>query len=263
MTSNANEVTAPHIDLRIDGAIALLTLRRPDKLNALTLATLEALDRACGELEQRREVRAVVVASTNAKAFCAGADIAEWGALPPADMWRLSTRLGHRVLDRLARLPQPTIAAIEGLALGGGLELALACDIRVAGQLARFGMPETTVGAVPGWGGTIRLPVAVGTAQAKRLIFTGAMIDAAEAWRIGLIQELTASESALAMAKTMASQIAGNAPYAVRMVKQLLDSPHGGLPAETLAAGFAAGLEDGREGVGAFKEKRRPVFNDA
>jgi enoyl-CoA hydratase len=261
MTSNSSSPS--YIDLQIDGAIAHLTLRRPDKLNVLTLATLEALDQACGDLEGRREVRVVIVSSTNEKAFCAGADIAEWGALPPIDLWRLSTRLGHRVLDRLARLPQPTIAAIDGLALGGGLELALACDIRVAGEAARFGMPETTVGAVPGWGGTIRLPLVVGAAQAKRLMFTGAIIDASEAMKIGLIQELTTSGSALMAAQTMAAQIARNAPFAVRMIKQLLDSPHGGLPPETLAAGFAAMLEDGQEGVRAFKEKRKPVFNDA
>ncbi|MCJ0765953.1 enoyl-CoA hydratase/isomerase family protein [Variovorax terrae] len=252
-----------HLELEVEGPIAFLSLCRPDKLNVLTLATLEALDRACGELEQRREVRAVVVHSTNPKAFCAGADIAEWGALPAVDMWRLSTRLGHRVLDRLARLPQPTIAAIDGLALGGGLELALACDIRIAGDAARFGMPETTVGAVPGWGGTLRLPTVVGVPQAKRLLFSGAMIDVAEALRIGLIQEWVHSDSALAQARTMAAQIVRNAPFAVRMIKQLLDSPHGGLPAETLAAGFAASLEDGREGVQAFKDKRKPVFTDA
>lgn len=263
MTSTTHAASGPHIELQVEGPIAFLSLNRPDKLNVLTLTTLEALDRACGELEQRRELRAVVLHSTNPKAFCAGADIAEWGALPPVDMWRLSTRLGHRVLDRLARLPQPTIAAIDRMALGGGLELALACDIRVACETARFGMPETTVGAVPGWGGTLRLPTVVGVPQAKRLLFSGAIIDAAEALQIGLIQELASSQSALEMARTMAAQIARNAPFAVRMIKQLLDAPHGGLPAETLAAGFAAMLEDGREGVQAFKEKRKPVFKDA
>ncbi|MDP3795765.1 MAG: enoyl-CoA hydratase/isomerase family protein [Polaromonas sp.] len=255
--------TSAYLEIRTDGPVASLVLNRPDKLNALTIPTLDALDQACGELERSRDIRVVILSSTNAKAFCAGADISEWGTLPPTDMWRLWTRVGHRIFDRLAQLPQPTIAAIDGLALGGGLELALACDLRVAGPASRFGLPETKIGAVPGWGGTIRLQGAVGVPQAKRLIFTGAQIDAAEALRIGLVQEVVASESAQTRVMELANEIAGNAPFAVRLTKQLLDAKTGGVPAETIAAGLAALLEDGQEGVRAFKEKRKPVFKDA
>lgn len=253
----------PWLEMRTEGPIASLILTRPDKLNALTLETLEALDRVCETIEQRRDLRAVVLSSSNARAFCAGADISDWGGLPPIDMWRSWTRIGHRIFDRLAQLPQPTIAAIDGLALGGGLELALACDLRVAGAASRFGLPETKIGAIPGWGGTERLQAAIGLPQAKRLIFTGAQIDAPEALRIGLVQELATSESAWARAMSLAAEMAGNAPFAVRLTKQLLDHKNGGMAVETIAAGLAALLEDGREGVRAFKEKRKPEFRDA
>lgn len=253
----------PWLEMRAEGPIASLVLGRPDKLNALTLETLEALDQACAAIEQQRELRVVVLSSSNDQAFCAGADIAAWGALPPVDMWRRWTRIGHRIFERLAQLPQPTIAAIDGLALGGGLELALACDLRVAGASSRFGLPETKIGAIPGWGGTARLQSAIGIPQAKRLIFSGTQIDAHEALRIGLVQELALSESAWARAMSLAAEIAANAPSAVRLTKQLLDTQAGGMAVETIAAGLAALLEDGQEGVRAFREKRKPVFQDA
>lgn len=261
-----NEIAPPvagHLDLRVEGHIALMTLTRPDKLNALTVATLHALDKACADLEGHHTVRAVIVCSANQKAFSAGADISEWAELKAVDMWRQFNRLGHRVFDRVAQLPQPTIAAIEGVALGGGLELALACDIRIGGSAARLGLPETTIGAVPGWGGTMRLPAAIGRPQAKRLIFSGDIVDAAEAWKLGLLQETVAEGTAMDRARQLAERIAGNAPSAVRMAKQLIDAGHGGLAGETIAAGFGALLEDGVEGARAFREKRQPSYHDA
>jgi enoyl-CoA hydratase/carnithine racemase len=263
MTAETRTRAPGHVALHIDGRIAHLVLTRADKLNALTVSTLHALDAACAEIEASPTVRAVIVRSDHPKAFCAGADIAEWGALAPVDMWRQFNRLGHRVFDRLARLPQPTIAAIEGVALGGGLELALACDLRIAGADARLGLPETTIGAVPGWGGTLRLPALVGTAQAKRLVLTGTPVDAAEALRIGLVQECVPAGDSVAHAQQLAARIASNAPSAVRLAKQLIDGHGGGVPAETIAAGFAAMLADGQEGVRAFREKRSPVYLDA
>lgn len=248
--------------LSIDGAVACLTLDRADKLNALTRATIDALERACAEIEAHPAVRAVVVASSNAKAFCAGADVNEWGDIAPVDMWRQFNRIGHRVFERIARLPQPTIAAIDGIAFGGGLELALACDLRIAGEGARFAMPEATIGAVPGWGGTMRLPALVGRAQAKRLILIGQPIDAAEAWRIDLVQELVPAGTASARAFELAGRIAGNAPAAVRLSKQLIDAAAGGVPAETIAAGFGALLDNGQQGLAAFRNRAAAHYSD-
>ncbi|MGD9942503.1 MAG: enoyl-CoA hydratase/isomerase family protein [Burkholderiaceae bacterium] len=257
------EACGDWLGLQIDAPIVCLALQRPDRLNALTLGTIEALDKALASIETRRDVRALIVHSTNPKAFCAGADVSDWGSLPPADMWRVWTRVGHRVFDRLAQLPQPTLAAVEGMALGGGLELALACDLRVAGSEATFGMPETRVGAIPGWGGSRRLPRLVGPAQAKRLVFTGAAIGAAEAARIGLVQEVVPAAQALPRARALALEIAANAPDAVRLAKQLIDQGRGGLSGETIAAGLAALVDDGAEGRAAFLGKRAPCYRDA
>jgi enoyl-CoA hydratase/carnithine racemase len=178
-------------------------------------------------------------------------------------MWRVWTRAGHRVLDRLAALPQPTIAAVHGVALGGGLELALACDLRVAASDSVFGMPETRVGAIPGWGGTERLTRLIGPGRTKYLVLRAARIDAATALGWGLVEEVVEPGSLARRAAEIAEEIASRAPGAVRLAKQLIDAGAGGLSAETLAAGLARSLDDGREGVAAFREKREPRFSDS
>src|SRR5262245_60097813 len=154
------------VRVAIDGPIATITLDRAAKLNALTMAMLEALEGVCGGIERDRAVRAVIVASASDKAFCAGADILEWGPQGALGMWQRWIRDGHRAFDRLARLRQPTIAAIGGLAYGGGLELALACDLRIAAAGARFAFPEVTIGAIPGRAGAQRPPRLVGAGRA-------------------------------------------------------------------------------------------------
>jgi enoyl-CoA hydratase/carnithine racemase len=249
--------------LAVDGPVATITLNRPEKLNAFTLAMLERLESACAAIERDDAVRAVIVASSSAKAFCAGADIIDWGPLGPRGMWAQWIRDGQRVFDRLARLRQPTIAAIGGLAFGGGLELALACDIRIAGEGARFGLPEVTIGAVPGWAGTQRLPRLVGPGRAKHLILTGQPIDAVTAGTWGLVTEVVAPDRLAPRALELAHRIAENAPTAVQAAKQLADAAAGEgrtTTLESLAAGFAAGTADGREGAAAFREKRKPKF---
>lgn len=246
-----------------EGAIATITLNRAEKLNAFTLSMLEALEAACTRIERDDAVRAVIVASASSKAFCAGADIIDWGPMGPAGMWAHWIRAGQRVFERLARLRQPTIAAVGGLAYGGGLELALACDIRIASASARFGLPEVTIGAVPGWAGSQRLPRLIGAGRAKQLILSGQPIDAAKAEAWGLVTEVVAPERLAARALELAQRIAENAPTAVQAAKQLVDAAGGdGVTAtlESLAAGFAAGTEDGREGVAAFRAKRPPKF---
>lgn len=249
--------------LQVDGPVARITLARAEKLNALTVPMLDALDAACGQLERAPGVRAVVLDSENPKAFCSGADIAEWGALTPTEMWRAWTRIGHRIFDRLAMLPQPTIAAIHGLAFGGGLELALACDLRVAASNSTFALPEASVGAIPGWGGTKRLARLVGPGRAKHMIFRSARIDASTALAWGLVEEVVEASSLSAHVRAIAREIASRAPEAVQLAKQLVDIEAGGLSAETIAAGFALALPNGREGAEAFKAKRDPRFTDS
>jgi enoyl-CoA hydratase/carnithine racemase len=248
------------VSLHIDGPVARLTLARTEKLNALTVPMLERLDAACARLERSDAVRVVLVGSSNPKAFCAGADIAEWGALSAQDMWRVWTRAGHRIFDRLAAVAQPTIALIHGMAFGGGLELALACDLRLSTPDARFGMPEVKVGAIQGWGGTKRLARLIGVGHAKQMIFRAMQIDAATALRWGLVEEIVEASDLHRRAQEIADEIAAGAPGAVRLAKQLIDLEAEGLSAETFAAGLAASFEDAREGVAAFKEKRLAHF---
>ncbi len=247
----------------IDGAVATITLDRAAKLNALTMAMLEALETACATIERDASVRAVIVASVSDKAFCAGADIAEWGPLGALGMWQRWIRDGHRAFDRLARLRQPTIAAIGGIACGGGLELALACDLRLAAAGARFAFPEVTIGAVPGWAGSQRLPRVIGVGRAKQMILAGEAVDAATAAAWGLVNEVVPAERLASRALELARRIAENAPTAVQASKQLVDAAGGeGLAAalEALASGLAAGTADAHEGVAAFRAKRRPKF---
>jgi enoyl-CoA hydratase/carnithine racemase len=252
-----------HLVLGIDAAVATITLNRPDKLNALTLDMLARLEAACSRIERDDAVRTVIVASASPKAFCAGADIIDWGPMGPAGMWSRWIREGQRVFERLARLRQPTIAAVGGLAFGGGLELALACDIRIASLAARFGLPEVTIGAVPGWAGSQRLPRLIGAGRAKHMILSGQPIDAAKAEAWGLVTEAVEPERLAARALELARRIAENAPTAAQAAKQLVDAAGGeGITAtlESLAAGFAAGTDDAREGVAAFRAKRPPKF---
>jgi enoyl-CoA hydratase/carnithine racemase len=247
----------------VDGAIATIELARAEKLNALNRAMLDQLDAACARIDADEAVRAVLVTSASRKAFCAGADIHEWAPLGAPGMWARWIRDGQRVFDRLARLRQPTIAVIDGIAYGGGLELALACDIRLAAATARFALPEVTIGAIPGWAGSQRLPRLIGAGRAKHMILSGQPIDAAAALAWGLVTEVLTESELPARALELARRIADNAPAAVQAAKQLVDASAGEGTAttlEALAAGFTAGLGDAQEGVAAFREKRPPKF---
>jgi enoyl-CoA hydratase len=256
MSTDVGRVTAATV-----GAVATVLLDRPDKHNALTPEMLADLDAILTRLDADRGVRAVVVAAAGNRSFCAGADIHRFKALEPLDMWATWTRFGLRVLEHLARLRQPTIAAVHGNAYGGGLELALACDLRVLAADATLGLTEVGLGTVPGWGGTGRLPAAIGTARAKEMIFTGAPIDAGRAAEWGLVNRVAPAAEVGAAARALAVQIAGRAPVAVQMAKQAVDSGAAAAFMEPLAAAATAYTGDAAEGFAAFADRRQPLFS--
>jgi enoyl-CoA hydratase len=247
------------VKFAVQGAIACITLNRPEKLNALDPEMLAALEDAVNQAEESREVRAIILEAAGEKAFCVGADILAWTALSPLDMWSQWIRRGHRVFDRLERAKQPVICAIQGFAYGGGLELALACDIRIVTDAARLAMPEVKLGTIPGWGGTDRLPKLIGSARAKQMIFTGEPIAAEVAERWGLANQVVPAASLSDCARALAEKIASNAPVAVQTAKQLIANSSSAT-LESLAAAVNAFSEDAKEGLAAFREKRPPKF---
>jgi enoyl-CoA hydratase/carnithine racemase len=257
------DVNAGTVDVHVDGPITTLTLNRPAKLNALTPEMLDAFERALVLVDADPDVRVVVVASAGTRVFCAGADINRFRLLDGTGMWFSWTRRGHQVFDRLAALRQPTIAAIDGNAFGGGLELALACDLRVAADSATLGLTEVGLGTVPGWGGTQRLTALIGASRAKEMVLTGDPIDAATAHAWGLVHKSVATDEVAETAHTWARQIALRAPVAVQMAKQAVDVAAGASPGtalEGIAAAATASHHDFQEGVDAFTQRRTPVF---
>jgi enoyl-CoA hydratase len=246
------------VALAVGDAVAILTLDRAAKLNALGPEMLAELERHIATIDRDNDVRVVILTGAGERAFCVGADVNAWSALEPLDMWRRWIREGHRVLQRLAHLRQPSIAAINGFAFGGGLELALAADIRIAAETASFAMPETKIGTLPGWAGTSRLPEAIGVARAKQMIFSGARIDAFTAERWGLVNEAVPGDGLMSRARELALEVAANAPVSVQLAKAAIDGD--AAAPEALAGALAASTEDGREGIASFREKRAPRF---
>lgn len=243
--------------------VVRLTLARPARLNVFDQPMLDQLDAALTGLEQDKETRVVILAAEGGKAFCAGADIGAWSELEPLDMWRDWIAGGNRLFDRLARLRQPVIAAIDGIAYGGGLELALCADIRIATPKSRFALPETGIGTIPGWSGMRRLVRLIGLARAKAMVLTGAPVGADEALSAGLVSEVV-DESALERESlALAEKIASRAPIATQMAKAMLDQAAGEEPGHAIQGFASAALamtEDGREGTAAFKRKRAAAF---
>ena len=246
------------VDLLVEEHVAWITLNRPAKLNAISVEMLTALELHIADVDHRQDVRVVVLEAAGERAFSVGADVNAWSALQPLDMWRWWVRDGHRVMQRLASLRQPVIAAVQGLAFGGGLELAMAADIRIAASNTVLAMPEVTIGTLPGWGGTQRLPALIGAARAKQMIFSGQRIDAETAERWGLVNEVVSPEDLASRVTQLARQIAANAPIAVQLAKSAID--HDVTAPEAFAGALAASAEDGKEGMAAFREKRPPQF---
>jgi enoyl-CoA hydratase/carnithine racemase len=257
---------AARVRLEIDGPVARIVLDRPEKLGALTAGMLERLDSLADAIDRDADVRVAILLATGTKAFCVGADIAAWSALPPLEMGARWIRDGHRVFDRLAGLRQPLIAVLNGMTFGGGLELALTADIRIAEAHATLGLPEVSIGAIPGWGGTGRLPALIGAARAKQMIFTAGRIDAATAERWGLVNEVVPTGEGAARAAALAAEICRQAPRSVQIAKQAVNAGQGfGTAAalEALAGALAATTLDGQEGVASFRERRQPHFRGA
>jgi enoyl-CoA hydratase len=245
------------------GPVAEVELDNPP-LNLITAELMRQLREALTDAAESSDVRAVVLAAAGDRAFCAGSDLTEVASVG-RDIAAKKLLIEKLVYRQLARLPVPTIAAIEAPALGGGLELALCCDFRVAGARASFGMPEVGLGAIPGSGGTQRLPRIIGQAHAKDLILTGKPIDAVRAERIGLINQLVDTGSARAAAHALAETIASRGPVAVREAKRLIDESDdrdidAGLALELDASERIAATEDAAEGARAYFDKRDPRF---
>ena len=245
------------------GAVALLTLNRPEQLNSLDTATLEALEQRCREIESDAGVRAVVLTGEG-RVFAAGADIAEMRKQGPLEAEEFS-RLGHRVLARLEGLEVPSIAAVNGYALGGGCELALACDWIYASTKARFGQPEVKLGLIPGFGGTSRLVRRVGVAWAKELVLAGEPVDAETALRIGLANRVYPPDALVEDALSAAAAVAQRGPLAVEAAKRVIQEGQGAdvrvaHRLEQAAFGALAASEDRNEGMDAFLQKRDPDF---
>ncbi|MBC8162237.1 MAG: enoyl-CoA hydratase/isomerase family protein [Roseiflexaceae bacterium] len=247
------------------GAVGVITVSRSTVLNALSAATTQEIGAALREVEADQALRVAIITGAGEKAFVAGADIGELRAMATATAARDLSERGHQIGFEIARMSKVVIAAINGFALGGGLELAMACDIRIAADTAQFGMPEITLGIMPGWGGTQRLTRLIGPGMAKLLTLTGERFGAAEALRIGLVERVVPAAELMTVARTLADQIAGRAPLAVAAIKQAvqrgMDMPLAdACMYEAALFGEVVASEDGREGTSAFLEKRPPVF---
>jgi len=257
--SEENVVVLEH-----EGSVSILTVNRPKVLNALNADVLRSLRKAIESVAGRGETRCLILTGAGDKAFVAGADIAAMQGMTRRDAQAFS-RAGHEVMEALDKLPMPVIAAVNGFALGGGCELALACDFIYASEKAKFGQPEVNLGVVPGFGGTQRLARRVGIAMARELVYTAAIIDAAEALRIGLVNRVCAPDQLLAETKKTAQLIGQKGPLAVSQAKRVIADGLDNLLADgndleidAFAACFETG--DQKEGMTAFLEKRPAAF---
>jgi len=244
--------------------IATITINRPKALNALNEETIQEFLSTLDDAKRNENIKVVVITGAGDRAFSAGADInmmKTGGSLEA----RRSSQLGQRMANEVEDLEKPVIAAINGYALGGGLELAMACDLRIASENARLGQPEINIGLIPGWGGTQRLPRFVGKGVAKEMIFTGKMIDAKDAERLGLVNAVVPADQLKATVEQLATEIVNKPPVAIKLAKELINNStetnlRTGMAHESEAFGILGSTEDFKEGTAAFLEKRKPKF---
>jgi enoyl-CoA hydratase len=259
----------PHTTLlfELHDAIAVVTVNRPEKLNALNAVVIAELGEVAERIRTDPAIRGMILTGAGPKAFVAGADIGEIAAQGPVD-GKARALEGQRVFRNLERCGKPVIAAVNGFALGGGCELAMACHLRVASEQARFGQPEVTLGIGPGYGGTVRLPRLVGKGRALELLLTGQMIDAQEAYRIGLVNRVVPADRLLSEGEQILRSILENGPLAVRACLEAVDTGldvgvDQALLLEATLFGLLSGTADMREGTAAFVAKRKPSFKGA
>jgi enoyl-CoA hydratase len=250
--------------IKIVGGIGVVTINRPQVLNALNSEVVEALESALREVERNADVKVVVITGAGEKAFVAGSDIKEMATMDPATARAFSQR-GHRLITFMEQMTKPIIAAVNGYALGGGLELALACDFIYASEEARLGLPEVTIGVIPGFGGTQNLPRLIGPKRANELIFTGIQLTAQHAREWGIVNEVVPAEELMTRVMELAQRIARNGMLAVStakeaMVNGLNMTKENGLRFEGVVFGLLFDSEDQKEGMRAFVEKRPAVF---
>jgi enoyl-CoA hydratase len=255
------------IDVERAGHIATITLNRPDVLNAFNTEHLNTLLNEIQTLSTDREIRAVILTGAGERAFAAGADIAEMRDKRPSEALEFA-RLGQSICAAIEVAPQPYIAAVNGFALGGGCEISLACDIRIASENAALGQPEVSLGIPPGWGGTQRLTRLVGPGLARELIYTGRRVKADEAQRIGLVNAVYPLSELMEKAREMATTIAGNAPVAIRFSKDAISRAfdvelEAGLSYEASVFALSFDTADQKEGMSAFLDRRKAAFNGA
>jgi len=253
-----------NILVSFEGEIGILTINRPKALNALNIETLEDIQMGLQEAKKNAAMKVLIVTGAGEKAFVAGADITEMKGMSSLEALNFS-RMGHLTLKMIQDLDRPVIAAVNGFALGGGTEIAVACDFIYASENARFGLPEVTLGIFPGFGGTQRLPRLIGKGNAKELIFSGKMISAQEAYQMGIVNRVVPQASLMEETKKGATQIAGNGTVGVRLAKMVIDAGFNmdlteACALESYAFGIGFTTEDQKEGMTAFVEKRKPYF---
>ncbi|MEZ4720864.1 MAG: enoyl-CoA hydratase-related protein [Flavobacteriales bacterium] len=253
-----------HLLIELDGSIATVTINRPDKLNALNMEVIDQLSRCIIELESNNDVRCIILTGSGEKAFVAGADISEFANFSVAEGKKLAASGQQKLFNLVENLTTPVIAAVNGFALGGGLELAMSAHMRVASDNARMGLPEVSLGVIPGYGGTQRLPRLVGRGRAMEMISTAGMVNATDAHAWGLVNHVVPQAELLTKCREIASKILKNSPkaigFAIQAVNAGFDNSANGFQKEIDLFGEAFGTEDFKEGTSAFLEKRKAEF---
>lgn len=257
-------MSTTNLQLRIQDQVAWIQIDRPTKLNALNKAVLEELHQVFSELRLDTSVRVIVLTGSGEKAFVAGADIAEFSEFGPAEGRALAQKGQDDVFTFIEQMNKPVIAAINGFALGGGLELAMSCHLRIASSNAKMGLPETSLGVIPGYGGTQRLAQIIGKGRALELILTCQMLPADQALSFGLVTQVVPQEELLPAAAALAQKILKNSPFAIGQAIQAVNAAYeeglNGFEAEVAGFGICFGSEDFKEGTQAFLEKRKANF---